>query len=208
MVAAVDGKGADGGCASMPRLANDLPALDCPSLRCRSGLVARGVDRAGGDAYFERAPGRMLRQRPFVKSVKALTLPAEPFRRDSRGLLMSFWDIIWFIFISFALVAYLMVMFSVIGDLFRDQSTSGVVKAVWIVLLIVAPLITSVVYLILRGARMAERNAAAAAAATADPGRGAETSSPVDQIAKARGLADSGAITEDEFDSLKAKVLA
>jgi hypothetical protein len=122
------------------------------------------------------------------------------------GVIVSFWDIVWFIFISFALVAYLMVMFSIIGDLFRDRTTSGVVKAVWIVFLIVAPLVTSVVYLVVRGARMAERNAAAAAATGVQ--QAAPGSSPVDQIARARELLDGGAITDDEFASLKARALA
>ena len=52
---------------------------------------------------------------------------------------MSFWDIVWFIVISFAFIAYLMVMFAIITDLFRDKETSGFVKAVWFVALIFLP---------------------------------------------------------------------
>ena len=77
---------------------------------------------------------------------------------------MSFWDVVWFIFISFAFVAYLMVMFSIITDLFRDRETSGVMKAVWIVVLIFLPLLTSLVYLIVRGRSMSERSARSAEA--------------------------------------------
>jgi hypothetical protein len=69
---------------------------------------------------------------------------------------MSFWDVVWFIFISFAFVAYLMVMFSIISDLFRDRDASGVAKAVWVVALIFLPFLTSLVYLIVRGRGMAE----------------------------------------------------
>ena len=57
---------------------------------------------------------------------------------------MSFGDIVWFIFISFAFVAYLMVLFTILGDLFRDRGTSGWVKAVWIIALIVFPFLTGV----------------------------------------------------------------
>ena len=64
---------------------------------------------------------------------------------------MSFWDVVWFIFISFAFVAYLMVMFSILTDLFRDPDTSGWAKAVWVIALIFLPLLTSLVYLIARG---------------------------------------------------------
>ena len=126
---------------------------------------------------------------------------------------MSFWDIVWFIFIFFAFMAYLMVIFSVIGDLFRDDSVSGWVKALWIIALIFLPFLTLLLYLIIRGRGMAERtaqNVATARQAQDDYVRsvaGSSTSAP-EQIAKAKELLDSGAITADEFAALKAKALA
>jgi Short C-terminal domain/Phospholipase_D-nuclease N-terminal len=124
---------------------------------------------------------------------------------------MSFWDIIWFIIVSFAFIAYLMVMFSIIADLFRDQSTSGWAKAVWIVCLIFVPFFTSLVYLIARGGGMAERSYQSAKAnqlATDDYVRQvAGSGSPADEIAKAKALHDSGAISDQEFAALKARVL-
>lgn len=122
-----------------------------------------------------------------------------------------FWDILWFIFISFALVAYLMVMFSIVGDLFRDRTTSGGVKAVWIVLLAFLPFLTSIAYLVMRGGGMAERNAAAVTAvreAQRNYVSGPAASSPSEEIAKAKGLVVAGTITDEEFTSLKAKALA
>lgn len=126
---------------------------------------------------------------------------------------VSFWEIVWFIFIFFAFMAYLMVIFQVIGDLFRDDSVSGWLKAVWIIALIFLPFLTLLVYLIARGKGMAERSAQAmdtARRAQDDYVRsvaGAGASAP-DQIAKAKELLDSGAITADEFAALKAKALA
>jgi hypothetical protein len=126
---------------------------------------------------------------------------------------VSFWEIVWFIFIFFAFMAYLMVIFQVIGDLFRDDSVSGWIKAVWIIALIFLPFLTLLVYLIVRGKGMAERSAQAmdtARRAQDDYVRsvaGAGASAP-DQIAKAKELLDSGAITADEFAALKAKALA
>ena len=124
---------------------------------------------------------------------------------------MSFWDIIWFIVVSFAFIAYLMVMFMIIADLFRDQSASGFAKAVWIICLIFVPFLTSFVYLIARGSGMAERSYRSAQAneqATAAYVREvAATSSPADEIAKAKTLLDSGAISEQEFSALKSRVL-
>jgi SNF family Na+-dependent transporter len=124
---------------------------------------------------------------------------------------MSFWDIIWFIIVSFAFIAYLMVMFNIIGDLFRDRSQSGVMKAVWIICLICFPFITAVVYLVARGQGMYERQATAVSQARASQDeyiRSVASASPADQIAQAKGLLDSGAITQAEFDALKAKALS
>jgi hypothetical protein len=125
---------------------------------------------------------------------------------------MSFWDVVWFIFISFAFVAYLMVMFSIITDLFRDRETSGWAKAVWIVLLIFFPLITALVYLIVRGSGMTERSMQTAEAMKQQQDayirEVAAKGSPVDQVAKAKAMLDAGAISQSEFDALKAKALA
>jgi hypothetical protein len=125
---------------------------------------------------------------------------------------MSFWDVVWFIFISFAFVAYLMVMFSIITDLFRDRETSGWAKAVWIVLLIFFPLITALVYLIARGSGMTERSMRTAEAMKAQQDSYirdvAGNASPVNQVAKAKAMLDAGAISQSEFDALKAKALA
>lgn len=126
---------------------------------------------------------------------------------------MSFLDVLWLIIISFAFVAYLMVMFSIIGDLFRDRETSGVVKALWFVALIFIPFITIVVYLIAKGDGMAKRQAAAhrevreaQEAYIRDVAGGG--SSAAEQIAHAKQLLESGAINQAEYDQLKAKALA
>ena len=123
---------------------------------------------------------------------------------------MSFWDIIWFIIVSFAFIAYLMILFNIIGDLFRDRSVSGGMKAVWMICLIFLPFLTAVVYLIVRGQGMYERQADAmqqARASQEDYIRSVAAASPADQIAQAKGLLDSGAISQAEFDALKAKAL-
>ncbi|HET8981519.1 MAG TPA: SHOCT domain-containing protein [Pedococcus sp.] len=124
---------------------------------------------------------------------------------------MSFWDVVWFIFISFAFVAYLMVMFSILTDLFRDPDTSGWAKAVWVIALIFLPLLTSLVYLIARGRGMTERSMKSAEAMKRQQDayirQAAGKASPVDEIAKAQAMLDSGAITQAEYDTLKAKAL-
>ena len=126
---------------------------------------------------------------------------------------VSFWELVWFIFIFFAFMAYLMVIFQVIGDLFRDDSVSGWIKAVWIIALIFLPFLTLLLYLIVRGRGMSERTAAAMESARRAQDEyvrsvaGSSASGP-EQIAKAKELLDSGAITPEEFAALKAKALA
>ena len=125
---------------------------------------------------------------------------------------MSFWEALWLIVVSFAFIAYLMVMFSIITDLFRDKDTSGGMKAVWIVCLIFLPFLTSLIYLIARGGGMAERSMRTAEQMKQQQDayirNVARQVTPADQIAQAKGLLDSGSITQEEFDALKAKALA
>ncbi|MGC0366296.1 hypothetical protein ABH922_004280 [Rhodococcus sp. 27YEA15] len=123
----------------------------------------------------------------------------------------SFWDFLWLIIISFAFIAYLILLFSIITDLFRDHKTSGWAKAIWIVFLFFIPLITSLVYLIVKSDGMSQRSLQAAQQV-----RNAQESyirevagkSPAESIADAKALLDAGTINQAEFDALKAKALA
>ncbi|MEU4321392.1 SHOCT domain-containing protein [Nocardia fluminea] len=123
----------------------------------------------------------------------------------------SVWDVLWVIIVSFCFVAYLMLMFYLLTDLFRDRATSGWVKAVWVVCLILFPLITGLVYLIFRGSGMAERTAEAQQQARSEANdyiRQAAGTNSAAQIADGKKLLDAGAITEAEFQQLKAKALS
>lgn len=123
----------------------------------------------------------------------------------------NFWNIIWLFFWGFALVAYLLALFSVIGDLFRDHQLSGWGKALWILFLIFVPFLTVLVYLIARGSGMTERSQKEMQQAqnAADSYiRSVAQSSPVNEISKAKELLEAGAITPDEFAHLKAQALA
>lgn len=125
---------------------------------------------------------------------------------------MEFWDIVWFILISFAFIAYLMVMFSIITDLFRDPDASGIVKAVWIVALIFAPFVTAIVYLIVRGKGMGERQMREVQQVREQQDsyirQVASSASPADQIAQAKAMLDANAISPAEYERLKEKALA
>jgi predicted lipid-binding transport protein (Tim44 family) len=123
----------------------------------------------------------------------------------------NFWDLMWLIFSAFIFVAYLVVLFQIVVDLFRDSELGGVAKAAWIVGLLVVPVLTALLYVIVRGQGMARRQRAALQQVRSE----AETQlramvgkSPVEQIADAKAMLDAGTISADEFARLKAKALA
>jgi hypothetical protein len=124
----------------------------------------------------------------------------------------SFWDWFWLLIWTFVFVCYLMVLFQIIIDLFRDKDLSGWWKALWIIFLIIFPFLAALVYLIARGKGMAERRAGEmqqAQAATDQYIQSVATrGNPADQIASAKALLDSGTISQEEFDKLKQKALA
>ncbi|QTE28963.1 SHOCT domain-containing protein [Pengzhenrongella sicca] len=110
-----------------------------------------------------------------------------------------------------------MEMFSVIIDIFRNDSSSGFAKAIWVLALIFLPVITVLVYLLAKGSSMSERSVRRAYEAQARQEayirEVATTSStravdPVVQLTQAKALLDAGAISATEFESLKAKTLA
>ena len=75
---------------------------------------------------------------------------------------MGFWDFLLWIFWVFVFVAYLMVVFSIIADIFRDHALNGWLKAIWILFLIFVPFLTALIYLIARGSGMQKRSLAQA----------------------------------------------
>jgi hypothetical protein len=122
----------------------------------------------------------------------------------------NFWNIIWLFFWSFAFIAYLFALFAIISDLFRDHKLNGWWKALWIIFLIFVPFLTALVYLIARGPGMAERSQKEARQVQQSTDayiREVATSSPSDEIAKAKALLDAGTITPEEFAHLKSVAL-
>jgi ABC-type multidrug transport system fused ATPase/permease subunit len=121
-------------------------------------------------------------------------------------------DVLWSMVSFFFLLIWIMVLFQILADLFRDQSLSGVAKTLWVVVLLFVPFLAVFVYLITRGSGMAERTAAVQRAAQAEfdgyVQSVAGTASPTEQIAQAKQLLDAGAIDQAEYEQLKAKALA
>jgi hypothetical protein len=123
-----------------------------------------------------------------------------------------FLNILWSMIIFFAWVVWIWIMIVILTDVFRRRDTSGWVKAAWVVFLILLPFLGVLVYLIAQHDGMSQRSADAASAQKAqfdDYVRStAGSGGAAAEIDKAKQLLDSGAITADEFASLKAKALA
>ena len=121
-----------------------------------------------------------------------------------------FLDILWTMFIFFLFVIWIWILITVFVDIFRRKDASGFTKAAWIIFVIILPYLGVLIYLIANHDGMADRNiqqAKAQQAATDDYIRSVSGGSAA-EIEKAKGLLDSGAITQAEYDSLKAKALA
>ncbi len=122
----------------------------------------------------------------------------------------SFLDALWWMLVFFFWVMYFWIFITVVMDLFRRHDTSGVKKAVWIIFLIFVPLLGVLIYLIVNNDDMAKRNIEAAQRQKQDFDQyvqSVSSGSSAEEIAKAKQLLDSGAITQAEFDALKAKAL-
>ena len=121
-------------------------------------------------------------------------------------------EALWTVFAIFMFVIWFWLLIAIFSDLFRDHETSGWAKAGWTVAILVFPFIGILVYLIVRGGGMAQRQIDAQQAAQADfdsyVKQTAGSGDSASQIADAKKLLDDGTITQDEFDSLKAKALA
>jgi predicted PurR-regulated permease PerM len=127
-------------------------------------------------------------------------------------LLLSLGEFLWSLLVIFFMVIYFMMLFQVIIDVFRRHDASGGKKAAWLLFLLIAPLVGLLIYLITNSESMAKRNIQQAQRQqeqfdsyvrdTASSGGSAA------EIEKAKGLLDSGAITQDEYNALKNKALA
>ena len=124
----------------------------------------------------------------------------------------TFLDFLWTMIIIFFMVAFFMILFQVIGDLFRRDDTSGFGKVVWILFLIFLPFLGVFIYLITNQQGMQERQLESMKKSQQQfdsyVRETAGTGGSADQIAKAKELLDAGTITQAEFDQMKAKALA
>ena len=117
-------------------------------------------------------------------------------------------SLIWF----FLFFMWIMLLFNVFGDIFRDREMSGAAKVGWLLLVLVLPYLGVFIYLIARGPKMAHNQLQAMqaqeAAARAYIQDAAGSASPADQLARANELTAAGTISDEEYEALKAKILS
>jgi len=124
---------------------------------------------------------------------------------------VSFGELLLMVFEVFLFVVYIWILWTILSDLFRNHEMSGWLKAAWILLLIFIPYLTALVYLIVYGSEMRERQLRAQAEARHEAEqyiRAAAHVSPADELHKLHDLVEKGALTQEEYDRAKQKLLA
>lgn len=124
---------------------------------------------------------------------------------------ISFGELLLICLEVFFLVIWIWILFTIITDLFRDHQLSGWAKAAWVLFLVFIPFLTALIYLIARGGGMRDRTIKAQAEAKQHFDEYVRTqahASPADELHKLNELKEKGAISAEEFDKAKAKLLA
>lgn len=166
------------------------------------GTVARD------QALEERDTMRSLKDifgRPVLPLLAVLTVVLAGCAQVGTAT-FGFWDVIYSMIVFFFWIMFLWIFIALFGDIFRRNDLSGGMKAVWLILLIFLPFLGALIYIIARPKVTAQDVELMARADAAN--KAAAAVSPADQIAKLQELKAAGAITEPEFEALKAKALS
>jgi Short C-terminal domain/Phospholipase_D-nuclease N-terminal len=123
-----------------------------------------------------------------------------------------FLDVVWTMVIFFCWILWFMLLFRIIADIFRRHDIHGGGKTLWLIFVIILPFLGVFVYLIAEGHGMADRDMKNMQQSQQQFDQYvqsvASSGGTAAEIEKAKSLLDSGAITQAEFDTLKAKALA
>lgn len=119
---------------------------------------------------------------------------------------IGFGEVLWALLVIFVMVQVLIATFIVLLDLIRSPDLSGVVKAAWILGVLILPIVTVVAYLLLRGDGIGERQLAREANSVPPPPP--STTNVASELKVAKSLLDDGTITADDFERIKQQLLA
>jgi len=150
-------------------------------------------------------------------AARSTLVPARTTDRKVRQLLLAaefgtgqvLWSLLWF----FLFFVWIMLIFTIFGDIIRSDDMGGWAKAIWSIFIIFLPFLGILIYLIVRGGGMAERNVAAAKKQQAmmddyiRTSAAGDAGSEADQLAKLADLHSAGKIDDAEYATAKAKVI-
>jgi hypothetical protein len=136
--------------------------------------------------------------------------------REAQSMLLAadypFLDVLWTMLVFFLWIAWFWLVILIVIDIFRRRDASGGKKVLWLLFILFVPFLGVFVYLIANSDDMARRRAEEMQTAQAQTDEYirtvASSSGPTAEIERAKGLLDTGAITQEEFDAIKAKALA
>ena len=123
-------------------------------------------------------------------------------------VVLSLGEFLWSLLVIFFMVVYFMMLFEVIVDVFRRRDESGGKKALWLIFLFVLPFLSLIIYMVVNSDGMAQRQQALMEARGYHGSGGGNGGGPATEIANAKALLDSGAISQEEYQSIKSRVLA
>ena len=124
---------------------------------------------------------------------------------------ISFGELLLIVVEVFLFVIWIWILITIISDLFRDHELSGWAKAAWVLFLVFIPFLTALVYLIVRGSGMRDRTIKAQADAKKHFDEYVRTqahTTPADELHKLNDLKEKGALSDEEFQKAKEKLLA
>jgi hypothetical protein len=119
---------------------------------------------------------------------------------------LTFWDVVWSMVVFFFWFMLIWIFIAIFGDIFRRNDLSGGMKAVWIIALVILPFLGALIYMVMRPKVTAQDVQMMARAEAAQ--QAVSTVSTADELTKLKQLKDTGAITDAEYESLKAKVMS
>jgi hypothetical protein len=119
---------------------------------------------------------------------------------------LTFWDLVWSMVVFFFWFMFIWIFIAIFADIFRRNDISGGSKAIWIIVLVILPFLGALIYMVMRPKVTAQDVQMMAQAEAAN--KAVAGVSTADELSKLKSLKDAGAISDAEYESLKAKVIS
>jgi uncharacterized membrane protein len=182
-----------------------MKASRTPALRLDYDAAITALRCLKEDGMTTLATMRHSMARPFVPLLAVAALLVAGCNQVGTSS-FTFWDAIWSMVGFFFLFMFLFIFISLFGDIFRRNDLTGATKAGWILFLVILPFLGCLIYIVMRPKVTAQDVQMMAQAEAAN--KAVAGVSTADELAKLQQLKDSGAITDQQYEDLKAKAIA